>query len=167
MRSAKFADAKQADRALHFVFQQFEQPQHAGLAGRAEREALHAADGDQIGAGRDRLDDIRAAADRAVDDDLGAAADRIGDLWQHVDRAAAVIELAAAVVRHVDPLDAVLDRDRGVLGGGDALDQSGILNFFLMRSTVFQSSPAWNARFCTRRRPAVTKRLAMSRSRRL
>ena len=47
------------------------------------------------------------------------------------------------------------------------LSASGILNFRLRRSTVRQSSPAWKARPFTRRRPAVTKRLAMSRSRRL
>jgi hypothetical protein len=47
------------------------------------------------------------------------------------------------------------------------LIESEILNFFLMRSTVRQSRLACATRFCTRRRPAVTKRLAMSRSRRL
>ncbi len=30
---------------------------------------------------------------------------------------------------------------------------SGILYFYLMRSTVFQSSAAWKSRPCTRRRP--------------
>ena len=34
----------------------------------------------------------------------------------------AVVELAAAVVGDVDHVDAVLDRELGVLGGGDALD---------------------------------------------
>src|SRR5262249_9435971 len=37
--------------------------------------------------------------------------------------AAAVIELAAAVVGDVDPLDAMVERDGGILGGGDALDR--------------------------------------------
>ena len=64
---------------------------------------------------RDRLDDVAAAAERAVDHDLGAAGDRVDDLGQHVHRAAAVIELAAAVVRDVDPVDAVIDRDRARL----------------------------------------------------
>ena len=56
---------------------------------------------------------------------------RIDHLRQHVDRAAAVVELAAAVVRHVDPFDAVLDRDAGVLGGGDALDGERDLELLL------------------------------------
>src|SRR5437660_282274 len=42
---------------------------------------------------------------------------------------------------------------------------SGILNFDLMRLTVCQSSPAWNARPCTRRRPAVAKRPRAERDR--
>ena len=58
----------------------------------------------------------------AVDHDLGAPGDGVDHLRQHVDRAAAVIELAAAVVGDVDPVDPVVDRDLGVLGGGDALD---------------------------------------------
>ena len=33
-----------------------------------------------------------------------------------------MVELPAAVVRHVDHVDAVFDRELGVLGGGDALD---------------------------------------------
>ena len=71
---------------------------------------------------RDRLDHVAAAIEAAVDHDLGAACDRVDDLRQNVDGAAAVIELAAAVVGNVDALDAVIERDLGVLGGGDALD---------------------------------------------
>src|SRR3989440_2904835 len=36
--------------------------------------------------------------------------------------AAAVVELAATVVRYIDPLDAVIDRDHRVFRGGNALD---------------------------------------------
>src|SRR5260370_6486452 len=95
-------------------------PHGADLPASGEREALHAADADQIGAGGDRLDDVGAAADRSVDDDLGAAGHGGHDLRQHVHGAAAVIELAAAVVRDVDPLDAMVERDGGIVGGGDA-----------------------------------------------
>ena len=49
-------------------------------------------------------------------------ADGLHHLGQHVDAAAAVIELAAAVVGDVDHVDAVLDGDARVLGGGDALE---------------------------------------------
>ena len=47
-------------------------------------------------------------------------ADRLDDFRQYVDRADALVELAAAMVRHIDAVDPVLERDPGVLGGGDA-----------------------------------------------
>ena len=53
---------------------------------------------------------------------LARLGDRVDDFRQHVRGAAAVIELAAAVIGDVDELDAVIERDLGVLGGGDALD---------------------------------------------
>src|ERR1700716_1016189 len=37
-------------------------------------------------------------------------------------RAAAMVELASAMVGYVDPLDAMIDRDHRVFRGGDALD---------------------------------------------
>src|SRR4051794_39292805 len=73
-------------------------------------------------AGGDRLHDVGAAAERAVDDDFRAVADRLDDLQQHVERAAAVIELTPAVVGDVNPFHAMLDRDARVLRGGDALE---------------------------------------------
>ena len=97
----------------------------------ASAVALHAAEADQMRAERDRLDDVGAATEAAVDNDLGAAGDRVDDFRQHIGRAAAVIELAAAVVGDVDELDAVIERDLGVLGGGDALDGERDLEFAL------------------------------------
>src|SRR5438876_7094419 len=57
----KTLDPEQAETALRLILQQFEQAHDAGLPGRRERKALHAADADQIGAGGDRLDDVAAA----------------------------------------------------------------------------------------------------------
>ena len=82
-------------------------------------------------------------------------------------RAAAVVELAAAVIGDIDPLDAVIDSDLGVLCGGDALDHQRDFVLSLMRFTVRQSSAIWYSRPLTSRRLARTKRLARSRSRRL
>src|SRR5262249_39158804 len=70
----------------------------------------------------DRLDHIAAAAEAAIDHDPGAALHGIDDLRQHMHGATAMIELASAMVGDVDPLDPVIDRDLGVLGGGDALE---------------------------------------------
>src|SRR5436309_651394 len=100
---------------------------HAGFTACGQRPALHAADADDIGAGGDRFHDIAAAAEAAIDHDFGAALHRIDDLRQHVHGAAAVIELAAAVIGDVDPLDPVLERDQRIFGGGNALEDQRYL----------------------------------------
>src|SRR5438128_1397960 len=97
----------------------------------AASSPTHAAEPDQVGAENERLDAVGAAAERAVDHDLGAAADRLDDLGQHFHRAEPVIELAAAVVRDIDPVDAVLDRSYGVLARGDALERQRNLEVLL------------------------------------
>src|SRR6202035_2219910 len=91
-------------------------------AGGRQRPALQPADADEIRTQDHRLDDVGAAAERTVDHDFRAAFDGARDLRQHMHGAAAVIELAAAMVGDVNPFDAMIDRDRRVLGGGDALD---------------------------------------------
>jgi hypothetical protein len=165
---AEAGHAEQAQRARDLVLHEFEHAHDAGLPRRGERIALHAAEPDEMGAERHCLDDVAAAAKTAVDDDRGASGDRLDDFRQNIHGTAAVIELAAAVIGDVDDFDAVIERDFGVLRGRDAFD--GERNFFeplLMRSTVRQSSAAWNWRPWARRRPAVKWRLAISRSRRL
>src|SRR5581483_1597035 len=67
----------------------------------------------------------------AVDHDLRAALHGIDDLRQHMHRAAAVIELTAAVVGDVDPFDAVIERDQRVLGSRDTLDDQRDLELVL------------------------------------
>src|SRR5947209_4340680 len=42
-----------------------------------------------------------------------------------------MVELAAAMVGHVDPVDAVVERDGGILRGGDALDHQRYLELVL------------------------------------
>jgi len=56
---------------------------------------------------------------------LGAAFHRVDDFGQRVHGAAAMIELASAMVGDVDPIDAVIERDLCILGGGNALDDTG------------------------------------------
>src|SRR5262249_17879993 len=51
-----------------------------------------------------------------------ALSDRRDDLGQDVDRAQAMIKLAAAVVRDVDAFDAFIACERRVLAGADALE---------------------------------------------
>src|SRR5436190_5401283 len=92
------------------------------MAGGGEAVDVEPADRHRIGTEGDRLDDIGAAGDRAVDDDTGAAGDRLDHFRQYRDRAQPLVELAPTMVRDVDAIDPVVDRDLGVLGGGDALE---------------------------------------------
>ncbi len=96
---------EQAEAALHLVLQKLEHAHERGLAAGGERVALHPAEPDEVGSGRHRLHDIGAARHASIDDDLCPAVDHIDDLRQHVHRAAAVVELAAAVIGDVDPQD--------------------------------------------------------------
>src|SRR5258708_39645240 len=80
-----------------------------------------------MGVGWVRLLRFVAGGDAGVDDEPGANGDGGGNLGQHLHRAAAVVELASAMIGHVDPLDAVIDRDLGVLRGSDPLDDQWYL----------------------------------------
>src|SRR6202000_2649642 len=72
-----------------------------------------------------------APEERAVDHDLGATAYRRNDLRQDMHRTTAVIELAAAMVGDIDPVDSVIDRDLRVFRGRDPLDDQGYLELVL------------------------------------
>jgi hypothetical protein len=115
-------DAKQRQANADLVFEDLEQPHHAGGARRGEPVDIEPATGDRVGPQGQCFDDVGAAADPAIDDDASAAADRLDDLWQDVDRAHTLIELPPAMVRHIDAVDPVFDRDLGVLCGGDAFE---------------------------------------------
>src|SRR5207248_10477130 len=90
------AEQRQADADL--VFEELEEAHHARGAGGGETVDIEPAAGDRVGAEDQRLHHVGAAADAAIDNDAGAAADRLDDLRQYVDRADALVELAAAVV---------------------------------------------------------------------
>ena len=77
-----------------------------------------------------------------------------------------MVELAAAVVRDVDHVDAVLDRELGVLGGGDALDDQRNPVLVLDQLDGVPIERHLEVAAETRCEP-VMQRLAMSRSRRL
>ena len=79
-----------------------------------------------------------------------------------------MIELPPAVVRDVDAVDAVLAAMRRVLGGGDALQDQRDVVLVLEALDVVPVKRGLEARARLRAaRHGLTKRLAMSRSRRL
>ena len=87
--------------------------------------ALKPTQGDGISAKRHRLDHIGAAANTAIDNDLRPAANLFDDFGQDLDAAAAVIQLAATVIGHINSFDPQFDRTSGVLGGGDSFQGQG------------------------------------------
>ena len=113
-------DAEQCQTDRDLVFEDFEQAHDARTAGRGQAIDIQPADRDRVRTQDHRLHDVSAAADPAVDDDARLAADRLDDFRQDVDRAEHLVELAAAVVRDIDAIDAELDRTARVLDGGDA-----------------------------------------------
>ena len=111
--------AEQAQRQRQLVAQELEDVPHAVLACRREAEDRRAAGEHRACAQRERLGDVGAAADAAVEIDLDPSGDRVDHLRQRVERRRSSVELAAAVVRDDDRRRAVLDRQLGVLGGDD------------------------------------------------
>ena len=71
---------------------------------------MRAADHDRPRAERERLDDIDAAAEAAVDQDRRPPADRVDDARQGADRSDRAVKLAPAVIGDNDPVGAAIDR---------------------------------------------------------
>src|SRR6476620_6356600 len=94
--------AEQAEGQRQLVTQELEDVAHSLLARRREAEDRRAAGEHGARAERDRLGDVGAAPDAAVEIDLGASRDRLGYLRQRVERGWSAVELAAAVVRDDD-----------------------------------------------------------------
>ena len=63
----------------------FQDVGNACLAGRGQSVEVRPADGAGVGAQRERLDDVRAAADAAVDDDLDPTGRPLDDLREDVE----------------------------------------------------------------------------------
>ena len=70
---AQPVDAGKPHAAGHLVLQQLQHAIDSVAAGGGHAESVNPADADHVGAERDRLDHVGAAAEAAVDDDLGAA----------------------------------------------------------------------------------------------
>ena len=100
-----------------------------GSPGGGQAQAGEAPDPHHLRAERDGLDHVGAAHEAAVHHhDRGAPATAFTTSGSTSMRAAAVIELAAAVVGDVDAVHAVVAGDGRVLGGGDALqDQRDVV----------------------------------------
>src|SRR5690349_1905190 len=97
----------------------------AAFAGGAEGVEVGAAGHAGGGAGGEGFDDVAAAPDAAVAEDLDAAADGVGDGGDEGEGGGGVVELAAAVVRERDGVDAGVGGEDGVGDGLDAFEDDG------------------------------------------
>src|SRR5271168_4374017 len=123
--------AEQYHRGDDFVFQQFEHAHDTRLAAGGKTVTLHTAQPGQACAHRDCLNDIAAAIEATVDDHLGAASDGLDYFRQDIGRAAAMIELPAAMIGDVNKIDAVFEAELGVFRSGDTFDRERYLVFRL------------------------------------
>ena len=114
--------AQQTKTGANLALQQLKHSGDAGCAARRDPETVQPAQPDRGRAERDRLHDVGATQESAVDQDLGPPRDRRHHLRHHVDAPAAVVELASAVVGDVDDVDAHIACERRVLAGRDALE---------------------------------------------
>src|SRR5262249_8420235 len=94
-----------------------------GVGWDREGVGVGAGDADGACAERKRLEGVRAPADAAVEKDGDGRPDRFENGRQRVERRDLTVDLAAAVVRDDDPVDAELDGAAGVGRVEHALEQ--------------------------------------------
>src|SRR5262245_51191371 len=93
----------------------FEDALHTGRTVGRESPAWNSAKCDAARSERESFENIRAAADSAVEDHRHFAADGGDDLRQHFEGRRAIVERTAAVIGDVDSVAAVLQAEFGVL----------------------------------------------------
>jgi len=125
---AQVRHPEEAEADADPVLQDLQRAHQTGRTISGQPAALQPTDADGVSAQGDGFDHVRSAHEAAGDDDRRPPGRRGYHLGQDVEGTAAVVELAPAVVGDVDALHAVLARDQGVLGGGNALqDQRNVV----------------------------------------
>src|SRR5262249_4601451 len=107
--------AEETERDADLLLEEFQGLYESRRAGRRKPQTCEPADADGLRAERNRLDNVGAAHETAVDPHLGFAFDCLNDLRQHRRAPEAMVELTAPMVRDVDDLHAVLDAEFSVL----------------------------------------------------
>src|SRR5207253_421975 len=107
-------ESGEAHRADELVLEDLQHAYAASDATRGQAPTLQPSKRNHISPERDRLEDVAAALNPAIQDDLSSAAHRLDDLGQRLEAAETVIDLASTVIRHPDVFDSVLDRQLGV-----------------------------------------------------
>ena len=115
--------ADQRQRVDELAQQRLEHMLGAAGAGHRQSPRHRPADEDGAGAEGQRLDDVGAPPDAAVDEHVDASGDGVDDRGQRVSARQDGVELAAPVIGDHHARGPVGDGQLGVLGGEDALDQ--------------------------------------------
>ena len=125
--SRSFSDAtpKQRHRALQVGLEDGNRLRDSGAAFRCETVGVGSADQDRLRAHADRLENIAASADAAVDQHRGLAVHRSHHFGERAQRGIARVELAPAVIRHDDAGAAVIERSSRIVARDDALRDDG------------------------------------------
>src|SRR5664279_69187 len=101
-------DGRRADllhRALKLEAHQFKHALDAGLPEGAQAPDIGPPDADRGRAHAQRLDDVGATAEAAVDQDRHTAFDRLDDLRQRIDAGTAAVLAAPAMIGDDDTVD--------------------------------------------------------------
>src|SRR5450830_556704 len=110
-----------AERGAQFVDVEVNELGRPVVAERSDRPQERLAGKSRIGAERERAHHVLPTADATVEHDGRPLADRRDDPRQAIDRRHQRLDLASAMVRHPDPVDAECHRLFGVVGVQDAL----------------------------------------------
>src|ERR1700730_1001181 len=117
----------QRHRVIELRAQQLENGRHPILSRRGKSPKRRSSDSDGRGSQRERLDDIRTAPDATVEQQRNSSGHRVRDPGQQLDRRGYGVELAPTVVRNDQRVDAMANREGGILGMRDSLQRDGNL----------------------------------------
>ena len=115
--------AEQRHDPVHFALEDLERLPRAGLAAGGDTVEHGAAEQHEVGAERQGLDDVGAAAEAAVDEHAQPLAHRRDDRRQRLERGERAVELPPAMVGDDDAVGAVARRELCILDREDAFHQ--------------------------------------------
>ncbi len=131
--------AEEAEGAVDAFAEDLEGMGDAGFASGAEAVGVGSTDEDGASAEADGFDDVRAAADAAIEEDFGLASDGCDDFRQDAKSRRDGVELAAAVIGNDNCGGAAIDGATGVVAGDDAFGDDGTGPKFAQPFEIFPS----------------------------
>ena len=115
-------DSQQSHRYDELVLQDLQDPYKALPSRGSQAPCLEPPDAHGASPEGEGLRHVASSLDPTVQDNVGLAVNSLDDIREHVHGPETVVELAPTVVRHPYDVDAVLDRQKRVLGRRHALE---------------------------------------------